>query len=53
MKTTQNWNGFQFRWLDNRRTLLLRDRRIAIQTLMGPSDVVIVVDVFSEQTVQM
>ncbi len=53
MKATHYGNGFQFRRPGRRRGLLMRNRSVAIQALMRPSDVVIVVDVFPQEPVQM
>ena len=41
MKASDHRNRFQFRWSDNRLTLLLWDRRITIQPLMWLDHVVI------------
>ncbi len=52
MKTTDNWCGDQIRGPGSKCGLFMRNRGIAIQTLMRSGHVVIVVDVLPQQSVQ-
>ncbi len=52
MKTTDNWRGNQLRGPGNGFRLVVRNRGVATQALMRPGDVVIRLDVFPEQPLQ-
>ena len=52
MKTTDNWRGNQFRRAGRKLGLVVRNRSVAIQALMRPGHVVILVNVLPEQPLQ-